>query len=593
MKYLLAALLVVFPLSASAVMTTSDNIDTFTGSAATSFELNFTVNDCSEIWVTIEDDSAGTTTTLICNGLDRTGVDFDRFLLDTAGDGTTTLTIPVAVDAADTLTAMRVIRFRQPVPYRNQYRFSGLKLERSFDDLTEMALQVSTQLDIGTKTVTAHEAESDPHPDLFLLAGRSGGQTLRGGTQPQDSLNMFTTSNSTKGKLFMGDMTYDDVNVRFGVGTTTPDKTLDLEGSAKSLEIDGNLFASSLCVWSDCGADDGQVSLESGVYMEATSDGDPFFSWESSGLSAWSFSREDISFSLALNGSVVFTADDSRLNVVQALTVGVDSPTYEVEIDGEAIIDTEFQVAGFNDSDQSEASASMFLGDTSGDDSIFVLTSNTSTTDILDNPYTTFGAVNTVTSRIALYENLGGCARSLYCGAIVMYASGGYELQNGDLIAIGTDGNAAGAGGAVADGPRVRGPIVEGDDSNLEDIAAACSDTVVAKNGSNIFLPSADSGTDACVVHVVYDGNALGYVEIEPESDDTVYGTVVRDETAAADIVEVISDVSEVGQPVSVGYATGTWYTFISDGSNSWYAYGVGGAGNFIWIPPGNVVFPN
>lgn len=62
----------------------------------------------------------------------------------------------------------------------------------------------------------------DDHTQYALLAGRSGGQTLKGGTAAGDDLTLQSTANATKGNIFFGTSTYDEVNNRLGVGTASP-----------------------------------------------------------------------------------------------------------------------------------------------------------------------------------------------------------------------------------------------------------------------------------------------------------------------------------------------------------------------------------
>ena len=63
---------------------------------------------------------------------------------------------------------------------------------------------------------------------VALLAGRSGGQTLIGGTASGNSLTLQSSSHATKGKILFGNSAYNEVNNRLGIGTTTPDFTLTL-----------------------------------------------------------------------------------------------------------------------------------------------------------------------------------------------------------------------------------------------------------------------------------------------------------------------------------------------------------------------------
>lgn len=65
----------------------------------------------------------------------------------------------------------------------------------------------------------------DDHTQYALLAGRSGGQVLIGGTGASDTLTLRSTSNATRGKVIFGNAgttAYDEVNERFGIGTASP-----------------------------------------------------------------------------------------------------------------------------------------------------------------------------------------------------------------------------------------------------------------------------------------------------------------------------------------------------------------------------------
>ncbi|MGE5086827.1 MAG: beta strand repeat-containing protein [Bacillota bacterium] len=72
--------------------------------------------------------------------------------------------------------------------------------------------------------------------DLFsqyaLLAGRTGGQTLYGGTAASNNLTLDSTSNGTKGSI---NLNPSGGNV--GIGTTSPQSTLDVSGAIKSKDV--------------------------------------------------------------------------------------------------------------------------------------------------------------------------------------------------------------------------------------------------------------------------------------------------------------------------------------------------------------------
>lgn len=74
----------------------------------------------------------------------------------------------------------------------------------------------------------------DDHAQYALLAGRSGGQTLIGGTASGDDLTLKSTSNATKGTVFLGTASaYDETNHRLGLGMTGPTATLHVSGTTK------------------------------------------------------------------------------------------------------------------------------------------------------------------------------------------------------------------------------------------------------------------------------------------------------------------------------------------------------------------------
>jgi hypothetical protein len=67
----------------------------------------------------------------------------------------------------------------------------------------------------------------DPHNQYALLAGRSGGQALNGGTAASESLTLDSTTNATKGNLLL-----QPSDGRIGVGTTTPEDKIDIRVAA-------------------------------------------------------------------------------------------------------------------------------------------------------------------------------------------------------------------------------------------------------------------------------------------------------------------------------------------------------------------------
>lgn len=79
--------------------------------------------------------------------------------------------------------------------------------------------QITTRSHASLQNLTG----SDDHTQYALLAGRSGGQVLIGGTASGETLKIQSTSNATKGTILFGSAgttLYDEVNNRLGVGVT-------------------------------------------------------------------------------------------------------------------------------------------------------------------------------------------------------------------------------------------------------------------------------------------------------------------------------------------------------------------------------------
>lgn len=70
-----------------------------------------------------------------------------------------------------------------------------------------------------------------------LSTGVSGGQTIIGGTASGNNLTFSSTSHATKGKDIFGTSAYDEVNNRWGIGTTSPAAALHLNNASTSLAM--------------------------------------------------------------------------------------------------------------------------------------------------------------------------------------------------------------------------------------------------------------------------------------------------------------------------------------------------------------------
>lgn len=128
----------------------------------------------------------------------------------------------------------------------------------------------------NTKTINhdiLDNLEKDAHLQYALLAGRSGGQVLYGGTDAGDDLTLDSTSDSTKGRLLLNSPT------NFNTGVSTPtyaegnvywnstDKTLDIQNDISDVTLQvGQEFL--LRVYNDSGSTitNGQVVYISGTF---------------------------------------------------------------------------------------------------------------------------------------------------------------------------------------------------------------------------------------------------------------------------------------------------------------------------------------
>ena len=80
----------------------------------------------------------------------------------------------------------------------------------------------------------ANLTTGDAHTQYALLAGRTGGQTLNGGTAASNNLSLVSTTNATKGKILLGAATnivVDEVNSRLGVNNASPTYKVDVKGT--------------------------------------------------------------------------------------------------------------------------------------------------------------------------------------------------------------------------------------------------------------------------------------------------------------------------------------------------------------------------
>ena len=86
----------------------------------------------------------------------------------------------------------------------------------------------------------------DDHSQYALLAGRSGGQSLVGGSASANDLSLSSTSNATKGKIKLGaSSAFDEANSRLGIGSNAPDSLLHLQENNVKYNISANSSTTS------------------------------------------------------------------------------------------------------------------------------------------------------------------------------------------------------------------------------------------------------------------------------------------------------------------------------------------------------------
>jgi hypothetical protein len=86
----------------------------------------------------------------------------------------------------------------------------------------------------------------DDHAQYALLAGRSGGQSLVGGSASANDLSLSSTSNATKGKIKLGaSSAFDEANSRLGIGSNAPDSLLHLQENNVKYNISANSSTTS------------------------------------------------------------------------------------------------------------------------------------------------------------------------------------------------------------------------------------------------------------------------------------------------------------------------------------------------------------
>jgi hypothetical protein len=122
--------------------------------------------------------------------------------------------------------------------FTGNYNFSDLKFYNNRFYLPNSTFTEVLHKELGSEVLPTDVECVETHDSTgatqnyqrAVLSGRSGGQTLNGGTAASENLTLKSTSHATKGKIIFGTSAYDEANNRLGIGTTSPSQALQNEG---------------------------------------------------------------------------------------------------------------------------------------------------------------------------------------------------------------------------------------------------------------------------------------------------------------------------------------------------------------------------
>lgn len=225
----LALTILTLPTPAGATVTTSTSSVTYSPSSPTTvFSVTYPFLAADDLRVTKTTIATSTSVTL------TRGVDYNVTLPVGTTNGFVTTT--ASVTTTHRITIDRVVPLTQTISFKTQGTFSPANIEYATDKLTMAVQQIRAAAGIdGTTAVATHVAQADPHPQYALLAGRAGGQHLKGGTAASENLQLTSTAHATKGKLLLGALgtsAFDEANTRLGIGTGAPTATLHVVGNS-------------------------------------------------------------------------------------------------------------------------------------------------------------------------------------------------------------------------------------------------------------------------------------------------------------------------------------------------------------------------
>lgn len=112
---------------------------------------------------------------------------------------------------------------------KNADQLLDAEIKTVADDLAQEILDREAAL-LAIDHGTLQGLADDDHSQYALLAGRTGGQSLTGGTASSNNLTLSSTSNATKGKINLGaNAAFDEASTRLGIGSTSPESILHLQ----------------------------------------------------------------------------------------------------------------------------------------------------------------------------------------------------------------------------------------------------------------------------------------------------------------------------------------------------------------------------
>ncbi len=119
----------------------------------------------------------------------------------------------------------------------------------------------------------------DDHTIYALLAGRAGGQTVKGDTASGGSLTLMSTAHATKGSILLGSSVYDEANNKLGIGGT-PTHVLDVVKALAGADLVGAVRNTS-----------NTASAQAKILAEVAGGtaADAFFQAVVSGVTTWSW----------------------------------------------------------------------------------------------------------------------------------------------------------------------------------------------------------------------------------------------------------------------------------------------------------------